>query len=286
MKIYYYKAEQGNFGDDLNLWLWPKLIDQDVLSSKPGIFISIGTVLDDRFSGDEGPKIVFGAGIRDISNFHTNIDGSWDIRFVRGPITAEALKLSRDKVITDPAIALALLEWVPANKKYSCSFIPHYRTASNLDCKALAEKAGLHFIDPRQSVDKVIDEIRSSEKIITEAMHGAIVADTFRVPWLRVNVQRSVSDVADIFFMKWLDWGLSLGVDVSPAKTRPLPVRFNGKGEYILFQILKRVRLHGLADDLANVIENEQFRLSKDEAFNKAVSDIKSQIDIMNNVNS
>ena len=26
MKLYYYKAPLGNFGDDLNPWLWPRLL--------------------------------------------------------------------------------------------------------------------------------------------------------------------------------------------------------------------------------------------------------------------
>jgi succinoglycan biosynthesis protein ExoV len=37
MKLFYFKDPAGNFGDDLNLWLWPKVL--------PGILDEDGSCL-------------------------------------------------------------------------------------------------------------------------------------------------------------------------------------------------------------------------------------------------
>jgi succinoglycan biosynthesis protein ExoV len=49
-------------------------------------------------------------------------------------------------------------------------------------------------------------DICRSDRLITEAMHGAIVADALRVPWTAVSIGPCFNQE------KWLDWGLSVGV--------------------------------------------------------------------------
>src|SRR3569623_1144475 len=50
---------------------------------------------------------------------------------------------------------------------------------------------------------------------MTEAIHGAIVADTLRVPWIPVACSPEVAP------FKWIDWTQSLGLDYRPIRLPP-----------------------------------------------------------------
>ena len=90
----YYKSSDKNFGDDLNLVLWPTLLpdyhfafhnhdnaaELDALGTAEVIIYFIGTVLDQRVVKSV-PKIIFGSGVGYGSR--PNIDDSWDVFFVR-----------------------------------------------------------------------------------------------------------------------------------------------------------------------------------------------------------
>src|SRR5580765_8548204 len=91
MKLYYCDSVQGNFGDDLNQWLWPRLLPGMWNDDDGVIFVGIGTIL-----GRDVPaariRAVFGSGagyalVPDIAAR----DGNWHIYGVRGPLTARVL---------------------------------------------------------------------------------------------------------------------------------------------------------------------------------------------------
>ena len=62
MQIIYYKDAVGNFGDDLNEVMWPRLLPEDVRSAPGTVLVGIGSLLDQaRFRGVEtAGKRVFG----------------------------------------------------------------------------------------------------------------------------------------------------------------------------------------------------------------------------------
>src|SRR5882762_4159193 len=116
MLLYYHKDPKGNFGDDLNPWLWDRLLPgffrgdfphepklRNACPDGETLFIGIGTLLNRDRNIPEGPrKIVFGSG----SGYGPPpvIDASWDISCVRGPLTAEMLGLDKSLAVTDPAV--------------------------------------------------------------------------------------------------------------------------------------------------------------------------------------
>lgn len=67
-------------------------------------------------------------------------------------------------------------------KRYPVSFMPHYESAMYGSWDKACELAGIHYIDPRWSVEKVLTEISASHKVVSEAMHGCIISDALRVP--------------------------------------------------------------------------------------------------------
>jgi succinoglycan biosynthesis protein ExoV len=97
-----------------------------------------------------------------------------------------------------------------SRKKYPVSFMPHLRTMNEVSKDACLE-LGWGYISPKRSVEEVIQMIAESEILIAEAMHGAIVADTLRVPWIPVVTHPS------IYKFKWLDWCSSMQLEYEPV---------------------------------------------------------------------
>lgn len=216
--LYYHNAKSPNFGDELNGWLWPRLFPGLIDEDAEHLFVGIGTILDQRVPAAR--KItVFGTGIRSPESL-PRIDESWDVRFLRGPISARHLG-GRYPHVTDPAYCLQLLEWPDVQPRYEFSFIPWFLNRG-FEWKAACRSLGFHYIDPCSSVDSVIEQIRSSKRIITEAMHGAILADTFRVPWIRIKSMQHLLEEPGVSQLKWSDWMGSVGID-APVSLPEIP---------------------------------------------------------------
>lgn len=47
MKLYYYESKLGNFGDDLNKWLWDELLPDYFDNDESVRFSGIGTIITD-----------------------------------------------------------------------------------------------------------------------------------------------------------------------------------------------------------------------------------------------
>ena len=212
MEYIYYKAKQGNFGDDLNAWLWPKFFGAH--NTADDYLLGIGSILFNRSellkSLQPKRKIVFGSGVRP-DYVPLVIDNSWDIRFLRGPLSSAALG-NGYKYISDAAYALRLTKdfkhFSSVQKKYEVSLMPYFHSVKYFDWKHICEQLGYHYISPlaEQGVEFTMQEIASSEKLITKAMHGAIVADALRVPWNRFVLSTPYTEGHMVSEFKWMDW--------------------------------------------------------------------------------
>lgn len=211
--MYYYQGSPPNFGDELNNWLWPRLLPDFFDDSEDQIFLGIGSILFD-FHAPEAKKIVFGAGYGGYTP-PPKIDDNWIVHFVRGPITARAMGLDESLGVGDAAILLRSCISAAPEKQFKTSFMPHWESVFDGEWEAVCAQAGLHFINPCAPVDEVLDAILSSEMVVTEAMHGAIVADALRVPWVPARpIQRQ-------HHRKWFDWADALQLDLHPRTLAP-----------------------------------------------------------------
>jgi succinoglycan biosynthesis protein ExoV len=219
VKLFYYQDPEGNFGDDLNAWLWPRLIP-DLLDDDDGtLFVAIGSILDRRIP-QEPQKIVFGTGVG--YGLLPVLDERWQIRCVRGPLTARALGLPARLAVTDPAALVRTVRTTNASRSHSVSFVPHFRSprraeAAGLDLEKLCASVGINYIDPRKGVEHVLAAIESSAMVLAEAMHGAIVADALRIPWVPLQLYDQILN------LKWHDWCGSLGIKYTPLLHLPDP---------------------------------------------------------------
>ena len=62
MKLMYYRDERGNFGDDLNPWLWERLLPGFLDDRDDVLLVVIGTILNHAIPA-EPVKVVFGSGV-------------------------------------------------------------------------------------------------------------------------------------------------------------------------------------------------------------------------------
>lgn len=213
MRLHYYQDRRGNFGDDLNPWLWERLIPDLLDGDGRTLLVGIGTILNDRLPWGPG-KVVFGAGFG--YGAIPVVDERWRFYCVRGPRTAAALGLQPDLAITDPAILMRhFLPPIDDAQRSGIVFVPHRESVIRADalhadlCRACT-LAGVTYIDPGGPLMPLLQALRSATLVLAEAMHAAILADAFRVPWIPVQL------FDHILGSKWLDWTDSLRVSYRP----------------------------------------------------------------------
>jgi succinoglycan biosynthesis protein ExoV len=211
VELFYYKGDVPNFGDDLNAWLWPRLIPEILAEVTPrAMLVGIGSILWDDLPV-QNLKCVMGSGYGGYTPVPV-IDESWRFYFVRGPRTAEKLGLPPQSAITDGAILLRGVSDLskPASVSSGFSFMPHWQSALFGAWKEVCSRAGVQLIDPRGTTENILAQIQGSKCLITEAMHGAIVADALRIPWIPVQP----TGLQHRF--KWFDWCDSLNIAYNP----------------------------------------------------------------------
>lgn len=213
MKLYYYKRDDGisNFGDTLNAWLWPQLIPEVLDEDETEAFVGIGTLINQKLpkrTPKAHQRIIFTTGAGKLEAGFA-LDESYQVYCVRGPLSAQALNLCPTMAIADGAILVRRLVSLNSAKPYSFAYMPHHRQADD-GWAAICQDLGFGFIDPRWPVEKILTAIGQTEVLLSEAMHGAIVADALRVGWIPVVTTSS------IYTLKWLDWCQSLNLEYRP----------------------------------------------------------------------
>jgi hypothetical protein len=215
MKLVYFRGSVPNFGDELNVHLWDRLLPAGFLDEDPSeLFIGIGSILWNTFPR-QARKIVMGSGYAGYTGLPDVHDGSWDVAFVRGPETARMLGLPPEKAICDSAILLRAIDLPTPAKPIDVAFMPHYESLERGLWEKACKLAGIQLIDPRDDVWTVISQLRATRLLITEAMHGAIVADALRTPWV------AALPINRTHHRKWKDWSGALDLDVRQNELLP-----------------------------------------------------------------
>lgn len=230
MKLTYHTG--NNFGDALNPYIFNHFFSNFFDDNDEVLFLGIGSILGLK-RGNESTrlKIVFSSGFADgMSDTYgtlPELDNSYDVFCVRGPLTAQKWNLDKSKAIADGAILLSEMGLPKKEKKYKYSFMPHIGSEMMYNWKPVIKKAGIHYISPANNYKQVLDEILETELLITEAMHGAIVADALRVPWLPVFFYPTINE------FKWKDFALSMELGFNPLRYK---APYSNKFVSLLFQ--------------------------------------------------
>ncbi|WP_354587410.1 polysaccharide pyruvyl transferase family protein [Puniceicoccus vermicola] len=177
------------------------------------LFLGIGTILNHKLPTTP-KKYIFGSGWAGDENLR--MDSSWKIYGVRGPLTAKELGLPSEMVFSDPGLLIRDFVPEPPKTRNTIGWMPHHRSIHAVDWATHCPRHGLHFINPEGSVERVLHEISQCELLLSEAMHGVIVADSLRIPWIPVHMFSQINE------FKWWDWCKSMDLSYNPVQLPPI----------------------------------------------------------------
>lgn len=250
MKLYYWQSRYGNFGDEMNHWLWDFLLPGFREVHPDVLLIGVGTVLNRELLPSAARKLVVGSGLGYGTPPDISAAQGWDLRCVRGPLTAERLGLDPECGVIDPAVMVSEMpEFQNLPKTIEALFVPHWRSAVNGAWSVAAEAAGLTFISPCEDAKTVVRAIAQARLVVAESMHAAIIADALRVPWIPVKSSRDIND------FKWRDWAASVGLQYEPQRL-PLTTSTEARAKGVRFwgmrpraTAVREVNVTGVAAD-------------------------------------
>lgn len=125
----------------------------------------------------------------------------WTIHAVRGHVTRTFLKLPSDVPVGDPAILMPRL-YSPKSTTYEK--IRYFLHCDNDESPPLIPD--IPVVSTRQDPFDAIDQIASSGFVFTEALHVAILAYAYSVPWAWSLNKHTRGMV------KWYDWFSAIGI--------------------------------------------------------------------------
>lgn len=271
-----------NFGDDINPALMGRFINKDVLSSDEIAVFGIGTILNDKNiknNNHYARKVIFSSGVG-YGQLDTKLDDTWDVACVRGPGSARALGVGLDRAIADGAILLSEIYSKPTIKRSRPVFIPHVNShlSTGRLLAATADKLDMDYLTPSCNAEEFIQTVASAPFIVTEAMHGAILADTMRVPWIPVSLH-------EFNEFKWRDWMDSMGIDggrVHPLSPRCWDGREGGQPVSIVQRLYKRGKGQVLKRNIRRIIATQEPLLSQSDVIE---SKKQALLDVVNDIN-
>ena len=282
MKLISYKDKNGNIGDDLNTWLWPKIFGSDFFKDKKNAFLGIGSILiadSDYIEKSEKHelKIVFGTGVRSIEQVF-DFDSTWDISFLRGPFSSYIVTGSLNNFITDSAYFISLLpeynNYKKFKKKHKVSFIPYYKSVGLVDWEKCCERLGWNLILPTGGdVEGFLNQVAESESVVAEAMHGAIIADALRVPWKRLKFNAHLFEGVIVSEFKWNDWLYSIDTK------EHIPLTYLPKINKLKHQIFPFLKKGKYIRDFVSQMKASkiEFSLSSDHRFDEIMQQLDNK---------
>lgn len=229
--IYWRKGmERQNFGDFLTEVFLRKIVRNPVRSKvKADKFRLIGSVieepiiwmdLEEHLKKETSQSIIayWGCGARNLTPLSPGVLERCNFFGVRGPLTRDLLSLPQDTVIGDPAILLPLIykPEVKSAKKQTIS-ISHFQdkiSPCELQAMTKTDKVVDIGISPNLGdIFKLIDEIVSADFVLTGALHAAVVAYAYDVPFAYLD-----TGFIDNPF-KWEDFSTSISIPTLFVKT-------------------------------------------------------------------
>lgn len=227
-KVKYWLAGEArqNFGDYLSELLMQRLF-YDVRPDDSEIRI-IGSCIHDSFIPgsyypDDGPAeptaVFWGCGVRESDGLSEEGRKRADIRAVRGPISADVLRLGVDVATGDPGLLLPAL-YCPRERpgfsgKSVC--IPHFLD-ERTDLEILRECGADIVLRPNIPIGinhllSFVDGLTSADFVLSASLHGAIVAAAYQRKFAFWR-----SETIDLP-LKWDDFSHSVGIETAFVHT-------------------------------------------------------------------
>ncbi len=231
--VYYKKGKpiHNNWGDDLNVFLIEYLTNKRVfvcpdcfLTRKlhPRRYMVIGSILT-FYPLDNA--VILGSGIINQNKISLLSGTPSDVKFVRGPLTMNALKnkgIACPPIFGDPAIILPLVYTPPPsykNKRYRIGIVPHYLDMNLPIVKEILDVYGDDVVNIKMKGydcwTDIVDLINCCDFVLSSSLHGIIVSEAYNIPVCWVYFQ----DYIEGWDFKFHDFYMSIKkTEINPVK--------------------------------------------------------------------
>jgi len=181
----------NNFGDKLNNFIIKKISGREVKAVRQMpktrvVYIVIGSILQIASS----KSIIWGAGY--ITSDSRVREKPLKICAVRGKLTRNQLidqGFDCPEVYGDPSLLCPRYYKPVVKNKFRLGVMPHYVDQDSILLDRFRKKSDVIFINVRDPIKKVMNEINNCEKIISSSLHGLTVADAYGIPslWMKLS---------------------------------------------------------------------------------------------------
>ena len=186
LNISWFQKTGKNWGDALNPVLAKYISGKNINwvkwgeSSNEQRYYCIGSILQSSMS--EGTE-VWGTGLMRYED-KLRVKPK-KIHAVRGPLTRQSLLeqgFDCPEVYGDPALLYPRYYNPTIEKTYKWGIIPHYVDQKHPWLNRFRNMKNVKIINILDPINKVVDEIKSCEMIISSSLHGVIAGDAYSVP--------------------------------------------------------------------------------------------------------
>lgn len=177
---FFWHVGRPNFGDDINPSFFGELLGHKVrlISEKSAPhFLGMGSILERATS----TSIVLGSGFLSPPTPASIEAGK--VVAVRGALSAAGLKYPSNALFGDPMVLLPDILPLRYDREGPVGVVPHITDVA----RARAMNMGnVKIIDPADDPWNVVKQIAGCSRILSQSLHGLIVADALHVPnvWL------------------------------------------------------------------------------------------------------
>lgn len=189
------KLTTKNIGDVLNVYLFKKIFQKDIVNIKqvlnigvPPVYSFIGSVLDNSAVKN---LIVMGSGFKSADSPLPVLPTK--IVACRGPLTRQKLldmgMHDVPEIFGDPAILLPSFYNPDVQKMHKMGFIPHYTDSDLQVVHNWNKKDGVKFIDVFSDMEDFVKDLKSCEFTISSSLHGVIISHAYGIPsaWVKLS---------------------------------------------------------------------------------------------------
>ena len=191
----YYWDSVPNFGDFIGPYILSKITEKPIINInnlKYSGIMAVGSIIQLL---DRERMIIWGSGLICEPNEHVkeNIQKyNPKVLSVRGKKTAQCLieagiSVPDQKYYGDPALVLPLFYTPSVNSCEKIGICPHYIHKEYFVEKNF-NQIDFSIIDVQQNMELVVDSIVSSTVCISTSLHGLIIAQAYKIPWVWLEI--------------------------------------------------------------------------------------------------
>ena len=185
--------------------------------------------------------------------------------------------LPSQSAVTDAAALLRRQRVLPKREiRYRFSYMPHaeFSYGAGSSWEKICHDLGFGYISATWSFERILEALAETEVLITEAMHGAIIADTMRVPWIAAQS----SQVINAF--KWEDWTRSVHLEYQPHMLTSLWEHPKFRRSWIKYTLKQPhgLRMLQIRSQLKNIAATASPQLSRETVLDALVDELEERL--------